>query len=832
MAKPLKIVLFVVGGLLLLLVIAAAALPLLFDPNNFRGQISEAVQEQTGRSFAVGNIELRVFPWLRVAIDDATLGNAEGFGTEPFAQVGQLGVGVKLMPLLTDRQVEISRVTLDGLRLNLAIDHSGKANWQDLLDRQQADAASETPAAEEPDAGGTKFELVNVEGVTISDAVIRYSDAKAQQSYRIEPFNLETGTLVPDDPVDLEAELVAYADKPKATVEVKLSTTMTRDADTQTIALDDISGAIKAAIEKAVDEQDASAELSIAGDARFDLQQQRLETGALDLGFKAAATDLAADGKLGAKLVADLAAQVFSVDALQLEAKASGSAIPGGAQTVKASGQARFDQGKGTLSFNDGRIEAAGVVVTTQIRGEGLNGGQPRLSGPVNVATFTPRALLDTLGIKLQTSDDKALQSASLQTRYSGSFSSATLDDLTLKLDDTTVQGRVAVTDFATQALQLALRVDAINADRYLPPKAEGETAGDAGKGEGDINSIELPTEALEALNATGTVDVGKLTINGLQLTDVRLTLGGTGKAPKTQELSAKLYGGNLNLSNRYSDPGTPAFAIKTQLNALSAAPFLKDLLGKDYVSGLGNVNLDLTGRGTTVGELRKTLSGSIAVKAENGAVKGFNLGQILRKGEAMLSGQAAPADSGPLETDFATISATANIVNGVLKTDDLAAASPAFRLAGSGEIDLAKETIRFVAKPTVVETSKGQGGKGLEQLKGLTVPIEISGNLFSPSYKLALDDALKQRARGALQDKLAEELDLKPGQASEEEIKQRLNEKLGDKLGELLGGRRQREPQPTATPSTTPAPGADAQAATPVPAAPAASATPAPAAQ
>ena len=29
---------------------------------------------------------------------------------------------------------------------------------------------------------------------------------------------------------------------------------------------------------------------------------------------------------------------------------------------------------------------------------------------------------------------------------------------------------------------------------------------------------------------------------------------------------------------NRYSDPGTPAFAVKTRLDALSAAPFLKDL--------------------------------------------------------------------------------------------------------------------------------------------------------------------------------------------------------------------------------------------------------------
>jgi AsmA protein len=221
-----------------------------------------------------------------------------------------------------------------------------------------------------------------------------------------------------------------------------------------------------------------------------------------------------------------------------------------------------------------------------------------------------------------------------------------------------------------------------------------------------------------------------------------------------------------------------------------------------------------LSSRGTTVGELRKTLNGSVAVKVENGAVKGFNLGQILRKGEAMLAGQAAPADNEPQETDFATITASATIVNGVLRTDDLAAASPLFRLAGSGEIDLARETIRFLAKPTVVETSRGQGGRGLDQLRGLTIPIEISGNLFSPKYKLGIEDALKSRARDAVRDRIADELKLSPDQPAEEQIKQRLNEKLGD----LLSGRRKRDEAPAtpaATPEATPAP---TPAATPAP--------------
>lgn len=757
MAKPLKIALIVFGVLVLLLIAAAIALPLLFDPNQFRTQISDAVHKETGRQFEVGNIDLRVFPWLRVAVSDARLGNAEGFGDESFAAVHELDVGVRLMPLLLDRQVQVSSVTLAGLRLNLAVNKDGVSNWQDLIDRQE----KQEEAPEQAEAEGEssfKLEDIDIGGIEITDAAIRYSDAQAGKAYRIEPLNLEIGALQPGEPFDLDLSLTALSDAPKAAADITLKSTVTPDMEVNKITLKD---------------------------AR--------------IGFKAKAEDPALDaqGELAAQIVADLANQLFTIDGLKLQTEASGKGVPGGKQSATLSGAVRFDQKNGTLVFDDGRAEAAGLVITTQIKGEGLNGEQPRLSGPIAIAPFSPRALLKTLDIPLETADAQALSKASLNAQYGGSFKSASFNDLKLTLDDTTLQGRLAVTDFATQALEFALKADAIDADRYLPPKAN-EEAKPAAKGkDGDTNEIKLPTEALDKLNANGTLDIASLKINGLTLTDVRLKLSGSGKAAKTQDLSAKLYGGSVNLNNRYTPDGTPGYALKTNLNALSAAPFLKDFLGKDYVSGLGNVSLDLSSRGTTVGDLRKALNGTVAVKVENGAVQGFNLGQILRKGQALLAGQAAPAETEPQQTDFAAITASATIVNGILKTDDLAAASPAFRLAGSGQIDLVNETIKFLAKPTVVETTKGQGGKGLEQLKGVTVPIEISGNLFSPKYKLDLEDALKDKAKEKVKEKLADELGLPKGESTEQQLK----EKAAEKLGDLLFGKKKKEPPPAEQP-------------------------------
>ena len=341
------------------------------------------------------------------------------------------------------------------------------------------------------------------------------------------------------------------------------------------------------------------------------------------------------------------------------------------------------------------------------------------------------------------------------------------------------------LTDFSTQAIEFSLKVDAIDADRYLPP--DTKTGSAEAEGERTINDIKLPTEALEKLNANGTLDIGKLTLNGVKLSDVRVKLSGSGPAAaKQQQLTAQLYGGKVNFSNRVVPGTTPDFTVKTELTALNFAPFLKDLADKDMVSGLGNLSLELNSRGQTVGALRQALNGTVNLRVENGAVKGFNLGEILRRGQAALAGNLNYSESGtPKETDFAVISVSAEIVNGILKSDDLSAASPAFRLAGAGEINLVTETINYLAKPTVVETSGGQGGKGLEELRGLTIPIKLTGSLYAPKYKLDIESALKQKAT----EKIREEL-----KGKEEELKNKLNDKLGD----LLFGRQKKAPAPT----------------------------------
>jgi AsmA protein len=852
MAKPIKIVLAVIGVLLLVVVVAVFAAAALFDPNDYRDKITETVKKQTGRTLTLGDIKLNVFPWLKVRLADVSFSNAPGFGDGPMAQVKEAQVGVQLMPLLLDRQVQVSTVTLDGLKLDLAKDASGKTNWDDLVKPKD-----ESPEAKPKDGEGFKVESIDVAGVTLRDAFITYRDAQAKQSYRLEKVNLETGTLKPGKPTDIEASLSAFDDVKKMSADLSFSATVLADLVAQKATVDKLKLDVKAKGEGL----DATAKL--AGDVAANLETKVVSVEGLTLDFKTVMKDLSAEGKLVGKVLADMGAkQTVNVDGLKLDYKAktptieaqgavsgkvlaaleskqyqvsglsltadaSGKDLPGGKQNVKLTGNLAYDGAKGSMNFTNGKIDAAGLAITTAIAGEGLSGDSPRLSGPISIAPFNPRTLLKTLGqAEIKTTDPKVLSTASLSTRYSGTFKSARFEDLKLQLDDSNISGTLAVRDFATQAIDFALKLDRIDADRYIAP-AEKPVAKPAAAGSTQqLNATELPIDALEKLNASGTLDAGELKLKGATLKNVQLKIDGPKGSPKVVKLDANAYGGQISTNTRIVPGARPDYALNTSLNTMQLAPMLQNFWGKDIVSGLGNIKLNLTSGGKTVGDVRQSLNGDLSLSFENGAVKGFNLAQIVRQGQALLKGTTI-TDNEPKQTDFTTITFAAQIVNGILKSDQLNALSPLFRLGGSGQINLVDETLNYLVSPTIVATSKGQGGKGLEELSGLTVPIRLTGSLYAPKYKIDLQTALKQKAGDELRGKLADKVLGGDSSApmTDAEVKQKAGEKLNKEIGrgldKLFGGKKKKE-QPAAEPSTEAAPAEAVPAPAPAEAAPA----------
>ena len=144
MKRIIKITSITLGAVFVLVLIASLVASILFDPNDYKDQISALVEEQTGRALQIeGDLELSYFPWLGVQTGRISLSNAKGFGDQPFVALENATLRVKVWPLLLYQEVRAGAIILNGVMLNLATDASGGNNWSDLIARE--DAKTEVP---------------------------------------------------------------------------------------------------------------------------------------------------------------------------------------------------------------------------------------------------------------------------------------------------------------------------------------------------------------------------------------------------------------------------------------------------------------------------------------------------------------------------------------------------------------------------------------------------------------------------------------------------------------------------------------------------------------
>jgi AsmA protein len=731
MKKIVKVVLGLALAIVLLLVLAVVLFAMFFDANNFRGQIAAQVKNATGRDIIIGDIRLSIFPTLGARIQNVTLSNAAGFGSAYFAGIGQAEIGVKLLPLIRERAVQVSSVTVDNLQLNLARHADGKTNWDDLVEK-----TSQTNSAKPGEAAGSSsanIKSIDIAGISIDNAALNYRDDQAHQSYQLSRLKLETGAIEPGKAFSFD---------------LAFSTQLTQPAIT-------------------------------------------------------------ADTEISSKLAFDLNAKTYQANKLKVKLKASGAQIPNGTQTAEFDADLSYDGSKGTLSLANGRLDAGGLSATASLQGSGLNGSAGHFSGPLSIKPFNPRELLKTFGMSIETADPNALKNASVSAQIEGSASAARLSNLVFELDQSHLSGSIGVSSFATQALDFALKADTLDADRYLPPPqqqaaatpAARKAAGGPAAPSGSADATVLPVDSLEKLNANGTLDIGKFKLQNLSMSDVHLKITAPKGHEKRIDLDSRLYGGTLTSSTQITPAAKPLLAENFKLASINVGPLLIDLNGKDSLTGVGDIAVNLSGAGRTVGELKRALDGNVSFSFKNGKVKGFNLGQIIRKGEAFMSGTQLD-DSAPQETDFTTLSASGKVVNGVLTSDDLNAASPLFRVGGAGQVDIAAQTIDYVAKPTIVNTATGQGGKQLADLSGLVIPVHVTGTFAQPRYSIDVKSALQQRGTEKIQQKLSDQIDKKLGASNPD-----LSNQLKQGLGSLFGRKKQPANSSASPPPAQPSP-------------------------
>ncbi len=730
--KILKYLLAGLAGLAALVLIALVLISANFDANQFKTDITRVVKEKTQRTLAIeGAIKLSFFPKLGVEL--GKLGLSEQNGSKIFAAVDSARASVAVLPLLSG-QIVVDRIAIDGLKANLARHKDGSSNFDDLLGQGKEKGEQRATSA-------STLKL-DIAGVEISNAALEWRDDAKKRHFALKALALKTGKLSGGAPGKFELAVNLTGNQPKLDLKISASGSVSANPEAKHYRLAGLSATVKGdAAGFALDK------LEIQGAAEFKPEAIAVDGLALKLTGKHGADALYASLDIPKSHMARESLRAEKISLVLKLTQANGSlnatlSVPGmeGAGRSFKAGDLKleFDGKQGSNTFKGSLASPVSGDVEAQRFELGKLAGNISLSGP-----DLPKGAA-AVSVAGSAALDLARNNAQL--------------NLAAKFEESNIDAKLKLTQFSPATLAFDLNIDQLNLDKYFPPKAEQQAKRDPEK------PIDLAP--LKALNASGAVRIGALQVSRIKASNisaqVRLANGRLDVSPH----SAQLYQGSL-AGALSADANGNRFTLKQNLSGVTIGPLLKDLADKDVIEGRGNVFLDVATAGTSLAALKRGMDGAARIDLKDGAVKGINLAETLRKAKSVLSAKGATEQAANRQekTDFSELSASFVIRNGIAHNEDLSLKSPFVRLSGSGDINLGNDTMDYLAKVAVVASASGQGGRDLAELKGLTVPVRLSGPFDALKYRIdfgaMVGEVAKEKAKEAVRDAISERLGL-----------------------------------------------------------------------
>jgi AsmA protein len=745
--KKLKLVIKILSVVVIILLLALAALVFTFDPNNYKETITAQVEKQTGRDFEIGgDISLSFFPWIGVKVEDVTLANAEGFSQEPFARMSQLDVKVKLLPLL-HKELEVDKVRLHGLFASLEVDKDGNNNWSGLVGKE---ASAELPEAQQP-VQATETEgqppaiaALAINGVELVDATVIWNDAQTNVHSRLSDFDLTTGAVRFNEPVDVQLNTSVKHNEPELDARVNMTTSLTFNEAFTNILLAALKLEVSA---NAPDLLKEKLDLELQSDINIDIDQQ-------------VAT-------LSNTLVSALDATLHA--SLDVEELLSDPVIIGTVHTD-------------SINLRDlmSRLE---IELPPMSQESSLT----KFAFATRVKANAEHVELDDIKLNLDESEMTGwlhvLEIAQPMVRYKLHLSPINAD------------------------AYLAPTANEATGDEVPAAPAGESAAADAAAAEQDAE-IELPIELLRKLDLQGELSMASVTVEQIPLTDILMKTQAKAGVVRIDPLELKALKGNATSSVMLNVKGEiPDYAIGMKASDIQPGPVLDPMLaavfGQKDVSMDGEANLlaDIKTQGTRVSVLKQAAKGSLQFDMAKTVLHGVDFEYYVRNVVAdYLASKsiAVPADwRGNLDpktkTAFNRVHASAVVANGDITNKDLLFDSSRIKVKGEGVVNIVRNDMDYNA---LVDVEPSRRDTTAEKLLDQPLSIRIHGPFEQLAYdvdrdqlKKVLGDMLEAEARAKIKKEIEEEKEKLRQKVEEEQdqYKEELKDKLKDKLKGLF---------------------------------------------
>lgn len=510
--------------------------------------------------------------------------------------------------------------------------------------------------------------------------------------------------------------------------------------------------------------------------------------------------------ELAGELRFERALQRYKLEDMKLSGELAGDPLQGKTMTFAAQGQLLLDKAANVAEWTGIKISANQLRALGELKVNELD-KTPQVSGGLSIAQFDLAKFVDSIGQQMPKMADGSLNKVELVSRLAATPNSLVLDDINLKVDDSTFSGRIAVEDFAKQSLRATLKADTFNVDRYLPPKSAeansakqvrqaevASTEADAMAGAGTTplpqpptkeawsNERLFPVERLSKLDVDADLTFGQLTLEKLPIHNATLKANGQGGLMTLSNLHGDLYEGSFDAKGTLDvRPQAPLLNLQTQISRVPVEKILESQGKNPPVQGLVTLNSTLTGSGNSQKALIETLNGNASFVINNGVLLNANLEQQLCRGIATLNRKTLSGEPRGKDTPFQELKGNLNLRNGVASNPDLKVRIPGMTVNGDGDVDLRVLGMDYRVG-IIVEGDKSdmpdpacQVG---EKFVGIEWPLRCRGPLELGAKACRLDN----ERMGQVASKMA-------GERIGEKIEEKLGDKVSPELKDALKG-------------------------------------------
>lgn len=675
MKKALKWIFGSLGVLVLGIAILIGVLLFVVDPNTFKPTIEKIAAKYALDVDLNGDLAWQFYPNVGLKLHSVEVKN--NITAEKILNVDALALSVKLLPLLK-LDIQVNGAYIEKPEIFFSINADSRSNIQDILDKFKSSPKDEQKAQAEKTKTGNELKIF-ITSFEIKDALVKYtndSNAKNKQTANLTNFNLRASKISLKEyfPLKLTGALAAKLPQ-EVDLNFKLDTLVKASLVKNKYSLKDM--VLDLNVAKPLFTKKPLA-LNFKGLLDVDLNTAKINLKLASLIKALQMKDIATkDINLAFDVAGNFKSSEYAIDNFVVK---TGVKSPTQKTTTDTHNlnltlsPIKLNLKKNLARFNEAKLNYAGAKIE-------LNRLNVRKFSPLNLRADLEidianlRDFLTKLEIKLpKMADEKnTLKFLKLSTNINVANNLAKLLKLNTEFDESTLVGALGY-GLKTSAISGNLRLNKINADKYLAPSAKNaetksSNAEVAKKSTG--NEKILPIDTLKKLNIDFSAFVGDILVKNLKVKSLDLAIKAKKGLVKVERLNANLYEGSFKSKLVVDARKAPvAISINEDLNKIQLRPILKDLHKKEMVTGALSLKGGFFTKGNSINEWKANLNGEGLLSVNKGAFIGTNIPKLICIAGATLSKQPSSKRNWGENTDFNKLVADVKIKQGLINNN------------------------------------------------------------------------------------------------------------------------------------------------------------------